>query len=59
MGNTLSNFAKQENSNNYMNNNNMEKWAVSAMCHKPCLLFPIVSERLYKLITFMSTFQYA
>ena len=33
---------KQEN-NNYMNNNNdnMEKWAVSVMCQKPCLLFPI------------------
>ena len=29
------------NNNNYMNNNNMENWAVSAMCQKPCLLFPI------------------
>ena len=26
---------------NNMNNNNMENWAVSAMCQKPCLLFPI------------------
>ena len=35
--------AKQENNNNYMNNimNNMENWAVSAMCQKPCLLLPI------------------
>ena len=45
MGNTLSDFAtlaKQENNNmsNY-NNNNIEKWAISAMCQKPCLLFPI------------------
>ena len=29
---------KQENMNN---NNNMENWAVSAMCQKPRLLFPI------------------
>ena len=29
------------NNNNYMNNNNMENWAVSDMCQKPCLLFPI------------------
>ena len=25
----------------YMNNSNMENWAVSAMCKMPCLLFPI------------------
>ena len=56
---------KQENMNN--NNNNMDKWVVSTMCQKPCLLFPIhliilgwtllVSEQLYKLITVMSDFQ--
>ena len=27
--------------NSLNNNNNMKNWAVSAMCQKPCLLFPI------------------
>ena len=45
----------------------MEKWAVSAMCQKPCLQFPInlwlnviiVKEYLSNFIIFMSVFQCA
>ena len=41
-------WLKQE--NNMNNNNNMEKWALSDMSQKPCLLFPMQ-------LAFMSTFQ--
>ena len=39
---------KQENNNMNNMNNNTEKRVVSAMCQKPCLLFPIyMAERYY------------